>query len=179
MRSPVGANPLVVPLAEAYLVLLPERERDIQAPVESRSPGRASPRLPRPSIPYRPQGTASVQTSDPTALDRALPMAGQNATAITAAEAHVPAASQAQGPRGAPDLSPAVVSRAISQSRGGIRSMAEASGAYIGDAPLSPAQRLSRDTERAGKEDCLREGSGLLSALTILYERATDKCSTR
>ena len=57
--------------------------------------------------------------------------------------------------------------------------MADASGAYAGDAEPGAAQRLAREAERAVKPDCIRAGGSLLSPLALLYELALDKCRHR
>ncbi len=54
--------------------------------------------------------------------------------------------------------------------------MAENSGAYIGDQPLSKEQQLGRDIQETAKPDCLTPGGHLLSIFVIAYQVARDKC---
>jgi hypothetical protein len=55
--------------------------------------------------------------------------------------------------------------------------LAETSGAYFGDDPLSRTDKLDRAVARTAKPDCLRPGASLFSLFVIAYEVARSKCN--
>lgn len=115
----------------------------------------------------------------PLRADEAIAAASRTAATPSPESAARVEPSVSEAPPRPLDLGTAVVRQAIRESRGETRRLAEASGAYAGDAEIGPAERLARDVERAGKQQCLREGGSLLSAFVLLYELASDKCTTK
>ncbi|MFO1298106.1 MAG: hypothetical protein U1F25_17680 [Rubrivivax sp.] len=73
-------------------------------------------------------------------------------------------------------LDASVLRRAASDSKSEVRALAEASGAYVGDAPLSGQERLAQGVARTGKPDCLRQGGSLLDVFVIAFQAFGDKC---
>ena len=71
-----------------------------------------------------------------------------------------------------------VIRSASLASKSDVRKMAEASGSYIGNQPISDTEKQSRAIARSAKEDCLGPNSGgsLLSVLVIAYMAASSKC---
>lgn len=63
-------------------------------------------------------------------------------------------------------------------ARGGLRHMADAAGADLGDAPGGATQRLEEDIARAGKSDCIGPNAhgSLLSAVFIAIDAARGRC---
>lgn len=177
LSLPLVLSPVVNQVGErsppvSYLTMVADR---------SQAPSRDSPGGPAKGLNSKPR--AHDGTRWPTSAE-ALHPSGLSSEAAPLkppiGEAAVPRSERPETEPQAPlDLSLSTVNRAIANSRSGFRSAAQASGAYTGEPAPSPAERLARDAQRAAKEDCLRPGAGLLSPLFILYELATDKCSTR
>ena len=76
------------------------------------------------------------------------------------------------------NLDAQVIRSANLASKSDVRKMAEASGSYIGNQPISDTEKQSRAIARSAKEDCLGPNSGgsLLSVLVIVYMAASSKC---
>lgn len=73
-------------------------------------------------------------------------------------------------------LDASVLRRAASDSKSEIRTLAEASGTYVGDAAMSGQERLAQGVARTAKPDCLRQGGSLLDVFVIAFQAFGDKC---
>ena len=93
--------------------------------------------------------------------------------------AKVEAAERPSLPASAPiKLDLATIRAASRAAKSDVRNLAESSGAYFGDQPLSKSEKLANAVTRTAKKDCLgpNPGGSLLSAIDIAFNAARDKC---
>jgi hypothetical protein len=76
------------------------------------------------------------------------------------------------------DLDANVIRQAIRDSKSANRRLADASGTYFGDDPVSKGEALGKEVAKAGKDDCIRpdENASILSAIVIAYNAIREKC---
>lgn len=74
-------------------------------------------------------------------------------------------------------LDASVIRAAVHSGKSQVMRLAETSGAYFGDDPVSQTDKLGSAVARTAKPDCIRPGGSLLSIFVIAYEVARSKCS--
>ncbi len=134
----------------------------------------AAPASAKPKRPATPRVTPQAITTAP--VPDAPQAPGLNTAPITTANA--PAAAPAASSASAPPLRlDASVIRAANQaSKSRFQQMAEASGAYAGDAPVTEREKLEAGVAQAVKPGCMAAGGSLIAIFTIPIALATDKC---
>ncbi|MFO1288631.1 MAG: hypothetical protein U1F49_20220 [Rubrivivax sp.] len=143
-------------------------------PPRSTPPPRArSTSAPRRAV-IAPGTTRQVERTEPPAPERAGVEPAAPASVAVIAE---PAPQRPNDVASAPlRLDASVLRRAAIDSKSEVRALAEASGTYVGDAPLSGQERLAQGVARTGKPDCLRQGGSLLDVFVIAFQAFGDKC---
>jgi hypothetical protein len=87
-------------------------------------------------------------------------------------------ANAASSPDQPLNLGTTVIREANRYSKSGNRRLAEASGTYFGDNPISKSEALGNDVAKAGKQGCIGadENANILSVFVIAYKVIRDKC---
>ena len=126
------------------------------------------------SSPEETRATASTYQSNSSTLDSITLDTVQSISAVK-----VEAPERSELPASAPiELDLATIRAANRASKSNVRNLAESSGTYFGDQPLSKTEKLANAVTRTAKEDCLgpNPGGSLLSVIDIALKAARDKC---
>ncbi|MEK8047629.1 hypothetical protein [Ideonella margarita] len=136
-------------------------------PTAAAAPASAKPKRASSTTPTAPQAITAAPVPDGPQTP------GANTAPITTAAA-MPAASSASAP--ALRLDASVIRAANQASKSRFQQMAEASGAYAGDAPVTEREKLEAGVAQAVKPGCMAAGGSLIAIFTIPIALATDKC---
>lgn len=142
--------------------------------------------LPRPEAQSRPV-LKPIQNAKAQVSPEPLPFGkpSENPPALMPATIGLPPAASAEpDPAMAPASAPlrldrSVIRTAAQAAKTDLQTMAEASGTYIGDKPISQAEKLAKGVARSEKPDCFGPqtgGAGLLAVVIIPIMVMTDKC---
>ncbi len=141
--------------------------------------------LPAP-VRSRPQEAARLHAQQATKRQRTSPIAETLTASVSAAAASAPerqpvavaAAAAASSPASAP-LDLRISKALLAGTRSEVGKMADASGAFTGDAPKSLDHQLKQGVAGSAKMDCLgpNEAGNILTVVVIAVQAARGKCA--